>query len=74
MYTYFMNANGMAKEQKVVAYVGLAVSLSANFGLIIPFGAMGGVYASIVILIAILSVRMYFCHKRRLQGRETDIE
>ena len=64
LYTFFMNANGMAKEQKIVAYIGLVVSIVANFGLIIPFGAMGGIYASIIILIAILSSRVFFCIRR----------
>lgn len=63
MYTEYMNSNGLAKQLRIVSIVGLISSLALNFGLIIPFGATGGVYASIIILTINLLLRIYFCRR-----------
>ena len=61
LYTEYMNSNGMARQLRMVSIVGLIGSLIFNFGLIIPFGAKGGVYASIIVLAINLALRKYYC-------------
>lgn len=62
-YTYFMNAKGLSNEVRKCAVVGLILNLVLNFGLIIPFGAIGGMSASIIVLAVNLLMRMHYVNR-----------
>lgn len=63
LYNSFMNAKGMADELKKLAFMGALANILLNFALIIPFGAIGGVIASLLVVIIILALRIYYCSK-----------
>jgi O-antigen/teichoic acid export membrane protein len=63
IYISFMNAKGLANQLKNCAIIGLVANIIFNFGLIIPFGAVGGVYASIIVLGIIFMMRIYYCNQ-----------
>ena len=63
IFNSFMNAKGMAEELKRLAIIGAIANLVFNFALIIPFGALGGVVASLLVIITILIARVFYCKK-----------
>lgn len=63
MYNSFMNAKGMAEELKHLAIIGALANLICNLVLIIPFGAIGGVWARLVVVAIVLCSRVYYCRK-----------
>lgn len=59
-YIYFMNAKGLADEVRKCAIVGLILNIVLNFSLIIPFGSIGAMLASILVLSVNLLMRLYY--------------
>lgn len=68
LYTAFMNAKGLANEVRTCAIVGLITNITFNFGLIIPFGAIGGMIAGIIVLTINLLMRIYFVNNYSRQN------
>ena len=66
LYNSYMNAKGMANELRTLAFISCIANLVFNFALIIPFGAIGGVFASIIVIFIILFFRIHYC---RLYGK-----
>lgn len=63
LYNSFMNAKGLAEELKRLAIISAVANLVFNFSLIIPFGAMGGCVASLLVVSIMLAFRIYYCRK-----------
>lgn len=63
LYNSFMNAKGMANELKTMSVICAISKLIVYFALIIPFGAIGGITANLIIAIEILSFRIYYCSR-----------
>jgi O-antigen/teichoic acid export membrane protein len=62
-YIYFMNAKGLANEVRKCAIVGLILNLVFNFSLIIPFGSIGAMLASILVLSVNLLMRIHYVNQ-----------
>jgi O-antigen/teichoic acid export membrane protein len=63
VFASFMDAKGMANEVRNIAVVGMVLSVSLNFGLIIPFGMTGGMISRIIVLLVMLLMRGYYCNR-----------
>nr|WP_275891030.1 oligosaccharide flippase family protein [Holdemania massiliensis] len=63
IYNSFMNAKGMANELRVLAFIGVAGRLVFDFALIIPFGALGGLCADLLVNIFVFTMRVYYCRR-----------
>jgi O-antigen/teichoic acid export membrane protein len=63
IYVSFMNAKGMANELRNLSIVGMLVHLVSGFALIIPFGAIGGIWSYLITIIVVLSMRIYYCNR-----------
>ena len=61
IYVSFMTSKGLADETRKCAIAGMVANIVFNFALIIPFGAIGGMYASIIVLLINLGMRMHYC-------------
>lgn len=73
MYNSYMNAKGMANELRNLSIISAIANVVFNFALIIPFGAYGGVIASLIVVFIVLGLRIYYCKKYDMneKGAET---
>jgi O-antigen/teichoic acid export membrane protein len=69
-YIYFMNVKGLANEVRKCAVVGLVLNIILNFSLIIPFGSVGAMLASIVVLSVNLFMRIHYVKRYKHNNLE----
>jgi O-antigen/teichoic acid export membrane protein len=65
-----MNVKGLANEVRKCAVVGLVLNIILNFSLIIPFGSVGAMLASIVVLSVNLFMRIHYVKRYKHNNLE----
>lgn len=69
IYNSFLNAKGLANELLNLSIVGAIGQIVFNFSLIIIFGAIGGIWAQLIVITMVFSMRVFYCNRyKKMNG------